>query len=87
MCFCAGGFRYSEQSFNMTAAQTKSSLLMIAVIALLLPAVFYYVLGTRTGPGAVVDAQAGATILKISHGVALLLLLSACFDCAACMER
>jgi calcium/proton exchanger cax len=84
MCFCAGGLRFAEQGFGMTAAQTNSSLLMVSVIALLLPAMLYYAMGaggqpqTGANDGSITAAsEASANILKLSHGVALLMLLSA----------
>lgn len=35
MCFAAGGLRYKEQTFGVTAAQLNSSLLVMAVITTL----------------------------------------------------
>ena len=39
-CFFAGGLKYSELGFKPAGAQVNSSLLIIAVIAVLLPAGF-----------------------------------------------
>ena len=39
-CFFAGGLRYSELGFKPAGAQVNSSLLIIAVVAILLPAGF-----------------------------------------------
>ncbi|CAO3616195.1 unnamed protein product [Cunninghamella echinulata] len=41
MCFFFGGYKYKEQTFNVTAAQTSASLLFISTASLLLPAAFY----------------------------------------------
>ncbi|KAJ3748494.1 Sodium/calcium exchanger protein-domain-containing protein [Lentinula detonsa] len=68
MCFFAGGVRFSEQGFGLIASQLNSSLLTIAVIAILLPAAFYYNVTTNT------DSDEGQDLLKVSHGVALILL-------------
>ncbi|KAG4301668.1 hypothetical protein PCK1_002153 [Pneumocystis canis] len=40
MCFIAGGLHYREQQFNMTVAQTMSSLMAVATSSLLIPAAF-----------------------------------------------
>lgn len=40
MCFFAGGIRFSEQGFSTVAAQLNSSLLMMSVVAVLIPAGF-----------------------------------------------
>jgi Ca2+:H+ antiporter len=79
ICFFAGGTRFSEQGFSVGAAQINSSLLIISVVGMLLPAVFYYSIsaGTSAQPASVeLTAKATSYVLKISHGVALLLLLS-----------
>ncbi|KAJ6619688.1 Sodium/calcium exchanger protein-domain-containing protein [Mycena sp. CBHHK59/15] len=68
MCFFAGGVKFSEQGFGASATQLNSSLLTISVIAVLLPAAF------RFSVTAASDADAGLDILKLSHGVALILL-------------
>ncbi|KAF9236747.1 calcium proton exchanger [Melanogaster broomeanus] len=71
MCFFAGGLRFSEQGFGMSAAQMNSSLLTISVIAVLLPGAFLMALEGQTN----YDATAtGEEILKMSHGVAIILL-------------
>src|SRR5271168_283197 len=41
MCFFFGGFNRVEQAFNMTVAQTASSLLFLAVSSLILPTAFH----------------------------------------------
>lgn len=69
MCFFAGGTRYSEQGFMAGAAQLNSSLLTISVIAVLLPAAFHFAVNTNTDP------DEGNDILRMSHGVAIILLL------------
>ncbi|KAJ7158812.1 Calcium/proton exchanger [Mycena filopes] len=68
MCFFAGGIKYSEQGFGASATQLNSSLLTISVIAVLLPAAFRFSVTNETDPDSLND------ILKVSHGVALILL-------------
>ncbi|KAK0551867.1 hypothetical protein OC845_001944 [Tilletia horrida] len=68
-CFFAGGIKYREQEFKMTAAQLNSSLLLIAVIAVLIPAGFHTALGRLD------DNVERSDILKMSRGTAVLLLL------------
>ncbi|KAK0548368.1 hypothetical protein OC846_004498 [Tilletia horrida] len=68
-CFFAGGLKYREQEFKMTAAQLNSSLLLIAVIAVLIPAGFHTALGRLD------DNVERSDILKMSRGTAVLLLL------------
>ena len=69
MCFFFGGFNRVEQAFNMTVAQTASSLLFLAVSSLILPTAFHSFSG------------AGETgIRQISHATAILLLfVYACY--------
>ncbi|KAI0833341.1 Sodium/calcium exchanger protein-domain-containing protein [Trametes gibbosa] len=78
MCFFAGGTRFSEQGFDSTATQIHSSLLSISVGAVLLPAAFHFALSYNTEDSA---EEAGTTlreqkadILRMSHGVAVVLL-------------
>jgi hypothetical protein len=59
----------------------NGSLLILSVVGMLLPAVLYYSLSAGTGAqtaSAELTAKASSYVLKISHGVALLLLLSKC---------
>jgi len=68
MCFFAGGTRFSEQGFGVSAVQLNSSLLTISVIGLLLPAAFHFATEVSTDP------KEGSQILALSHGSALILL-------------
>ncbi|THH12715.1 hypothetical protein EW146_g7433 [Bondarzewia mesenterica] len=76
MCFFAGGMRFSEQGFALSATQLNSSLLTLSVIGVLLPAAFHMAVtpdnSSETDP--LTNAQEGGDILKISHGVAIVLL-------------
>lgn len=76
-CFFAGGVRFAEQTIKTTAAQLNSSLLLIAVIAVLIPSAFHFSITTSaTGDGlALTSQQEGADLLAMSHGVAIILLV------------
>ncbi|PCH42265.1 calcium/proton exchanger [Wolfiporia cocos MD-104 SS10] len=69
MCFFAGGVKYAEQGFGMSATQLNSSLLTISVIAVLLPAAFHLVAGQY-----IPDNIEGPEILSFSRGAAIILL-------------
>ncbi|CAL1708266.1 unnamed protein product [Somion occarium] len=69
LCFFAGGTRFSEQGFSPGIAQINSSLLVLAVIAVLLPAAFHFSVN-----GQLTDPDQGQAILRMSHGAALVLL-------------
>jgi Ca2+:H+ antiporter len=69
MCFFAGGLRFSEQGFGVVSSQMNASLLTISVIAVLLPAAFSW-----SQPNQDTTAT-HALILKMSHGVAIILLI------------
>ncbi|KAF9048710.1 Sodium/calcium exchanger protein-domain-containing protein [Panaeolus papilionaceus] len=68
MCFFAGGLKYSEQGFGLSATQLNSSLLAISVIAVLLPAAFHFAATDLS------QDQEDRAILNVSHGVAIILL-------------
>ncbi|KAF9913154.1 hypothetical protein EC991_003614 [Linnemannia zychae] len=40
LCFICGGYKFQQQKFNQTAAQTSSSLLSLSCLSLLIPAAF-----------------------------------------------
>lgn len=77
MCFFFGGVNRVEQAFNMTVAQTASSLLFVAVGSLLIPTVFEEWARTEDE----VDGQAptpekpGEKVKAVSRGTAILLLV------------
>ncbi|KLO13483.1 calcium/proton exchanger [Schizopora paradoxa] len=75
MCFFAGGMKYSEQGFGASATQINASLLTISVIAVLLPAAFHLsVQPDPNGDDPLTNGAEGSDILKMSHGVAVILL-------------
>lgn len=63
--FVAGGYNRLQQSFNMTAAQTMSSLMMVSIVSLLIPAAFVFAV-----PGALTS-----DIVRISRQSSIILLL------------
>lgn len=69
MCFFAGGVRFSEQAFSITAAQLNSSLLIMSVIAILIPAGFHAAFSNLS------DSVEGPDVLKMSRGIAVILLV------------
>ncbi|KAG1855923.1 Sodium/calcium exchanger protein-domain-containing protein [Suillus subluteus] len=71
MCFFAGGMRFSEQGFGLNAMQVNSSLLTISAIAISLPGAFHMAL---QGHPSYSELSTNDNILRISHGVAIILL-------------
>ncbi|KAI9061033.1 calcium/proton exchanger [Trametes sanguinea] len=66
MCFFAGGMKYSEQGFGISVTQLNSSLLIISVIAVLIPAAFHLV-----ADSSIQDPKEASDILSVSRGVCL----------------
>jgi len=74
MCFFAGGTRFSEKGFGISATRLNMSMLTLSVTAVLLPAAFHSVIQpTSDGVDPLAVAQEGHNILAISHGVAIIL--------------
>ncbi|KAF8656214.1 hypothetical protein AX16_002650 [Volvariella volvacea WC 439] len=71
LCFFAGGMRFTEQGFDVTATQIHSSLLSISVGAVLLPAAYHFALSGASGS---VSPSQQHSILQMSHSVSLVLL-------------
>ncbi|KAI0368738.1 calcium/proton exchanger [Pilatotrama ljubarskyi] len=69
MCFFAGGTRFSEQGFGISVTQLNTSLLMLAVIGVLIPAAFHFAAGAQ-----IEDPAEAKDILAVSHGTAIILL-------------
>ncbi|CAO3571392.1 unnamed protein product [Mortierella alpina] len=65
-CFVCGGFKYSSQTFNQTAAQTSASLLSLSCLSLLIPAAFH---ATAT------EVDQTANIQHLSYGTSIVLLI------------
>ncbi|KAK5136602.1 hypothetical protein LTR08_002616 [Meristemomyces frigidus] len=67
MCFFCGGIRRTEQFFNLTVAQTASSLLALAIGSLIIPTAF-----VSFAPKSGIDIA--TKITPVSRGVAVMLL-------------
>ncbi|KAL9027075.1 MAG: hypothetical protein Q9196_004353, partial [Gyalolechia fulgens] len=70
MCFFFGGLNRIKQHFNVTVAQTASSLLALAIASLVIPAAFE-AWAANNGENAAEEAN----VTKLSQGTAVLLLL------------
>lgn len=68
-CFVAGGYNRIQQTFNMTVAQTMSSLMALATSSLLIPAAFH---ATTSSAG---DKVTENGILVLSRGTSVVLLI------------
>ena len=68
MCFFFGGLKRTEQHFNVTVAQTASSLLALAIASLIIPTAF-----ALWAPGGETATQGKVT--DLSRGTSILLLL------------
>ncbi|ETI20918.1 calcium/proton exchanger [Cladophialophora carrionii CBS 160.54] len=78
MCFFFGGINRMEQAFNVTVAQTASSLLFLAVSSLIIPTAFEQ--WARTGNNSSNTATATTEnakpgVAELSRGTAILLLI------------
>lgn len=78
MCFFFGGINRMEQAFNLTVAQTASSLLFLAVSSLIIPTAFEE--WARTGNGSTGNDNATTEnpkpgVAAVSRGTAILLLI------------
>ncbi|KAJ9638655.1 hypothetical protein H2204_004131 [Knufia peltigerae] len=78
MCFFFGGFNRIEQAFNLTVAQTASSLLFLAVSSLIIPTAFEE--WARTSNGSTGNDNATTEnpkpgVAAVSRGTAILLLI------------
>ncbi|KAI9850165.1 MAG: hypothetical protein M1838_006010 [Thelocarpon superellum] len=68
-CFLVGGWGRVQQTFNMTAASTMSSLLAVASNSLIIPAALYAALSKSS------SSDTEEQILILSHGTALIILV------------
>ncbi|PFH51602.1 hypothetical protein AMATHDRAFT_142145 [Amanita thiersii Skay4041] len=70
MAFIVGGYRFHQQEFQPMVAQLNSSLLVVSVIALIIPAAFHEYLEERLRIGTEVNI-----LLQLSRGSAVILIL------------
>ena len=71
-----GGLKRDKQTFNRTAASAQSGMLLLALTALILPAVFQLVHGGGLPSVAEDRVDFGSDVEKLSFGVAIVLMLS-----------
>jgi Ca2+:H+ antiporter len=71
-----GGWSRERQTFDQTAASAQSSMLLLAVVAMVMPAIFELVAGHGLPGVADQRVSMGATVEGLSLGVAIVLLLS-----------
>lgn len=75
MCFFFGGINRMEQAFNMTVAQTASSLLFLAVSSLIIPTAFDEWANTGDSESSVVAGSPKPGVASLSRGTAIMLLI------------
>lgn len=70
-CLFSGGLRFAHQGYTSGAAKLSSSILVVAVIGILVPASFDQALSTNT------EVEASAPlVISMSHGLSIVLLLT-----------
>jgi Ca2+:H+ antiporter len=71
-----GGLPRDKQTFSRTAAHAQSAMLMLALVALVFPALFQLIHGGGLPRVGVEEVDFGSDLEKISFGVAIVLLIS-----------
>jgi Ca2+:H+ antiporter len=71
-----GGWRREKQTFNITAAHAQAAMLLLALVALVMPAVFQLVHGGSLPRVGVERAEFSADLEQLSMVVAIVLLMS-----------
>src|SRR3954454_2903901 len=71
-----GGLPREKQTFNRTAANAQSAMLMLALVALIFPAIFQLIHGGGLQRVGVDEVDFGSDLDKLSFGVAIVLLIS-----------
>jgi Ca2+:H+ antiporter len=71
-----GGLPREKQTFNRTAAHAQSAMLMLALVALVFPAIFQLVHGGGLPQVGTEEVDFGSDLEKLSFGVAIVLLIS-----------
>ena len=71
-----GGLPREKQTFNRTAAHAQSAMLMLALVALVFPAIFQLIHGGGLPRVGVDEVDFGSDLEKLSFGVAIVLLIS-----------
>jgi Ca2+:H+ antiporter len=71
-----GGLRRDKQTFSRTAAGAQSAMLLLALTALVMPAVFEMVVGRGLPSPVAEDVNYGSTVEQLSFAVAIVLIFS-----------
>ena len=71
-----GGLRRDKQTFNRAAANAQSAMLLLALAALMMPAVYELVVGGRLPSPTDELVEYGSTVEQLSLAVAIVLILS-----------
>jgi Ca2+:H+ antiporter len=71
-----GGLPRDKQTFSQTAAHAQSAMLMLALVALVFPAIFQLIHGGGLPRVGVDEVDFGSDLEKLSFGVAIVLLIS-----------
>ena len=71
-----GGLPREKQTFSRTAAHAQSAMLMLALVALIFPAIFQLIHGGGLPQVGVDEVDFGSDLEKLSFGVAIVLLIS-----------
>jgi Ca2+:H+ antiporter len=71
-----GGLPRDKQTFNRTAAHAQSAMLMLALVALVFPAIFQLIHGGGLPRVGVDEVDFGSDLEKLPFGVAIVLLIS-----------
>jgi Ca2+:H+ antiporter len=71
-----GGFRRDKQTFSRTAANAQSAMLLLALAALIFPAIFQLIHGGGLPAVGEERVDFGSDVEKLSFGVAIVLLVS-----------
>jgi Ca2+:H+ antiporter len=71
-----GGLRRDKQTFSRTAAGAQSAMLLLALTALVMPAVFELVVGMGLPSPTAEDIDYGSTVEQLSFAVAIVLIFS-----------
>src|SRR5687768_16097871 len=74
-----GGLGRDKQTFSRTAAGAQSAMLLLALTALVMPAVFELVVGMGLPSPTAEDIDYGSTVEQLSFAVALVLMFSYLF--------
>ncbi|MDX1982636.1 MAG: calcium/proton exchanger [Bryobacteraceae bacterium] len=74
-CF-AGGLKYKVLRFNATAARSQATLMTLAAIALIAPALFHYLAGAGNGPAGLAPGELAAKEADLSLEIAIVLILT-----------